>query len=315
MEISPLILSASIFVVLILLYAAFLMFLSARRKETNLVKRTKRWSEQGDTGQDHVLKESPVKGNSLFANIHLFGKKKKEADTGIYSDTPLFYQQAGIYNPGAIRFYQVLRVVLFLLPGVLLAVFYFVLRRPVNNNMIIGAIFVGGIGYFLPILWLRIRANSRHKELNRCFPDAMDLLMVCVEAGMGLDSAIRKVSQEIYITSHELAKEFKILSLELKTGQARTICLKNLARRTMLPDVDSLVSLLIHAEKYGTGVANALKVHAEEMRQKRYSNLETQAAKLPVKLSIPMILFIFPAFFVVIVGPAAIQVFRVIIQR
>ena len=131
---------------------------------------------------------------------------------------------------------------------------------------------------------------------------------------MGIDSAIRRVSQEIYITSPELAKEFKILSLELKTGKSRNSCLKNLAKRSDLPDVDNLVSLLIQAEKYGTGVANALKIHAEEMRQKRYSRLEELAAKLPVKLVVPLILFIFPAFFVVIAGPAAIQVLRIIIQ-
>ena len=94
----------------------------------------------------------------------------------------------------------------------------------------------------------------------------------------------------------------------------RNTCLRNLARRTDLPDVDNLVSLLIQAEKYGTGVANALRIHAEEMRQRRYSRLEELAAKLPVKLVIPLMIFIFPALFVVIAGPAAIQVLRVIIQ-
>ena len=143
----------------------------------------------------------------------------------------------------------------------------------------------------------------------------MDLLMVCVEAGMGILQTNRRVSKEIHINSPEFAKEFKILSLELKTGKPRNVCLKNLALRTDLPDVDILVNLLIQAEKYGTGIANALRIHAEEMRQKRYSRLEELAAKLPVKLVVLLVLFIFPALFVVIVGPAAIRIFRVLIER
>ncbi|MEA3468153.1 MAG: type II secretion system F family protein [Thermodesulfobacteriota bacterium] len=314
MEITPLILSVSTFIAITLLYLALMMFLSARKKERSLVKRTERWSEKVHVSDPSVVKKQAAKKKGLFANFNFTGKNKKEADLSIYSDTPIFYQRAGIYNPHSIRFYQTLRVILFLAPIILVAVSHLVYRRPLSTNLYLGTFVLSCAGYFFPLLLLRIRTNSRHKELTRCFPDAMDLLMICVQAGMGIDSAIRKVSQEIYITSPELAKEFKILSLELKTGQARNVCLKNLAHRTNLSEVDNLVSLLIHAEKYGTGVANALKVHAEEMRQKRYSRLETQAAKLPVKLTVPMTLFIFPSFFVVIAGPAAIQVIRVIIQ-
>lgn len=167
----------------------------------------------------------------------------------------------------------------------------------------------------LPVWWLRLRTRWRKNQLNRTFPDAIDLLMVCVQAGMGLDSAINRIGREIHVTSPELAKEFKILSLELKTGKSRNECLRNLAQRTDLPDIDNLVNLLIQADKYGTGVAQALEVHAEEMRQKRYARIEEMAAKLPVKLTLPMILFIFPALFVVIMGPAMIQVFRVFLNK
>jgi tight adherence protein C len=187
--------------------------------------------------------------------------------------------------------------------------------RPFTSTILLIILVSAAVGYYLPVLWLKIVARGRKKELNRTFPDAMDLLMVCVEAGLGIDSAISRVSQELYVSSPELAKEFKILSLELKTGRSRNSCLKSLAQRADLPDVNNLVSLLIQADKYGTGVASALRIHAEEMRQKRYSRLEELAAKLPIKLTLPLILFIFPAFFVVIMGPAAIQVLRVIIQR
>ncbi len=313
MENTPLILSIATFIVILLVYFAVASFMAARRKERTLVHRTEKWSEKAKEEYDSSSKEQGSKGAGLFAFLGL-GKGKQDRNESMYANTPLFYQRAGIYNSKAIRFYQVLRFILLLTPLIILSSSYLLYQRPFNKMTLFAALIAGVAAYFLPVLWLKIIAHSRKKELNRTFPDAMDLLMVCVEAGLGIDSAIRRVSQEIYITSPELAKEFRILSLELKTGKSRNSCLKNLARRADLPDVNNLVSLLIQADKYGTGVANALKIHAEEMRQKRYSRLEQLAAQLPVKLTVPLILFIFPAFFVVIMGPAAIQVLRVIIQ-
>lgn len=310
---SPLILAISTFTAIILLYLAVSSFLAARQTKKDIGRRAARLSGNIDRPEPGILRKEKNTGKGLLSFFR-FGKNRKKEDTSIYADTPIFYQRAGIYNSSTIRFYQVMRVSLLLAPLVLLFISYLASNRPLNAAIVIGIIALSYIGYILPLIWLRIVAAKRKKELNRTFPDAMDLLMVCVEAGMGIDSAIRRVSQEIHTTSPELGKEMKILSLELKTGRSRNSCLKNLARRADLPDVENLVSLLIQADKYGTGVTQALKIHAEEMRQKRYSKLEELAAKLPVKLTIPMILFIFPAFFVVIAGPAAIQVLRIIIQ-
>lgn len=315
MENTPLILSIATFIVILLVYFAVASVLSAQRKERNLIKRTEKWSENTNDTDGAVSEERDLKRKGLLSFLRLPGDNKNNPNDSIYSDTPLFYQRAGIYNPQTIRSYQILRFILALTPLIVLTFSHFVYRRPFNRMEFLAVFILGIAGYFLPVLWLKIVAHYRKKELNRTFPDAIDLLMVCVEAGMGTDSAIRRVSQEIYITSPELAKELRILSLELKTGKSRNDCLKSLARRADLPDINNLVSLLIQADKYGTGVANALRVHAEEMRQKRYSRLEELAAKLPVKLVVPLILFIFPAFFVVIMGPALIQVLRVIIQR
>ncbi|MBM9603821.1 type II secretion system F family protein [Desulfopila inferna] len=311
MENTPLILAGVSFLAILFLSLALSSFLSTSSKKRAFVERIEKMSsgEQGKTSSGSDDRAPGKKG--LFAR---FGKGKEGTSTEIYTDTPLFYQWAGIYNKYSIRYYQTLRYILLLAPLLLLAVSHFIYLRPFNSTLLLGAIAAGCVGFFLPVLWLRLVGKSRNKELNRAFPDAMDLLMVCVEAGMGIDSAIRRVSQEIHITSPELAKEFKILSLELKTGKSRNECLKNLARRSNLPDVDNLVNLLIQADKYGTGVANALRIHADEMRQKRYSRLEEMAAKLPIKLVVPLIVFIFPAMFVVIAGSAAIQVFRVLIQ-
>lgn len=315
MENTPFILSVSTFFVLILLYVTVTSILSARKKDKDLINRTEKWSNKVNGSEFSLSEErSSERKKGLFGFLRLPGKDKKRGDDRIFSDTPLFYQRAGIYNRNSIRFYKIVRFILFLTPLALLTASHVVYQRPVDGVLLAAAFACGYIAYCLPLLWLNVVAHYRKKELNRTFPDAMDLLMVCVEAGMGIDSAIRRVSQEIYITSPELAKELRILSLELKTGKSRNSCLRNLGQRTNLPDVNNLVSLLIQADKYGTGVANALKIHAEEMRQKRYSRLEELAAKLPVKLVVPLILFIFPAFFVVIAGPAAIRVIRVILQ-
>lgn len=315
MELSALFLPLSTFIVILLLYFAVASFLSSRRKDQNVLKRAAKWSE---LSKSHDAYPSPDRDESKTRRFNLkelFRKPTSDPTTSYYADTPLFYQRAGIYDRKSIRSYQVLRVLLFLAPIITLLLSYYLYQQTLDGVTLLFTLLIVCIGYYLPVVWLRVVAHYRKKELYKTFPDAIDLLMVCVEAGLGVDAAIRRVSKEIHITSPELAKEFKILSLELKTGKSRNSCLKNLAIRTDLSDVDNLVRLMIQAEKYGTGVANALRVHAEEMRQKRYSRLEELAAKLPVKLTIPMILFIFPAFFFVIAGPAAIQVFRVIIQR
>lgn len=315
MENPALFLSISTFVVFILLYLALSSILSSRSKEQNVLKRAIKWSELSKNPDAPAI---PEKGAKLVRIFGLPGFRKKsteEANNSYYADTPLFYQRAGIYNRKSIRSYQTLRVFLFLGPIIGLILSHYLYHRVLDQVTLLVTLLIVCLAYYLPILWLRVVTHYRKKDLYRTFPDAIDLLMVCVEAGMGVDAAIRRVSREINLTSPELAKEFKILSLELKTGKSRNACLKNLALRTDLADIDSLVSLMIQAEKYGTGVANALRIHAEEMRQKRYGRLEELAAKLPIKLVVPLIFFIFPAFFVVIIGPAAIQVFRVILHR
>ncbi|CAG36257.1 type II secretion system F family protein [Desulfotalea psychrophila] len=281
--------------------------------EQDIVTRAQKWCKRYSNGNGKA-KANERGGHTIWTVLGLPGAKMKAGTESIYSGTPLFYQRAGIYDSTSLRSYQLLRYFLLVLPLLLLTISHVVGFRTFTERLLAFAIFAGIFGYFLPVFRLKIRGHYRRKELDRTFPDAIDLLMVCVEAGMGIDSAIRRVAQEIHITSPELAKEFKILSLELKTGKPRNECLKNLAKRTNLRDIDNLVSLLIQAQKYGTGVANALRIHAEEMRQKRYSRLEEMAAKLPVKLVIPLIFFIFPALFLVILGPAMIRVFRVIIQ-
>jgi tight adherence protein C len=171
------------------------------------------------------------------------------------------------------------------------------------------------IGFYLPNLWLRMKSARREDKILEGFPDALDLMVVCVEAGIGLDAAVNRVGEEMKLSNKVLGEEFRLLSLELRAGKQRRDALRNLATRTGLEDVSSLVSLLIQTDKFGTSVAQALRVHSESMRIKRYQRAEELATKLPVKMVFPLIIFIFPSIFVTVLGPAIIQIFRVLLPR
>lgn len=177
------------------------------------------------------------------------------------------------------------------------------------------AIYVGAAsaGYFFPMLWLRHAISQRKEQLRDAFPDALDLMVVCVEAGLGLDAAISRVSSEIRFAHRELAEEFHLVSLELRTGLSRAEALKNLSRRIDLEEVSSLVALLIQTDKFGTSIGQALRVHSDSMRVNRQLRAEELAAKIPVKILFPLVCFIFPSVFVVIIGPAVIKIARTLL--
>jgi tight adherence protein C len=176
-------------------------------------------------------------------------------------------------------------------------------------------IYVGAAsaGYFIPMLWLRHAINQRKEKLLDAFPDALDLLVVCVEAGLGLDAAINRVSSEIHFAHRVLAEELNLVSLELRTGLSRAEALKNLSRRIDLEEVSSLVALLVQTDKFGTSIGQSLRVHSDAMRVNRQLRAEELAAKLPVKMLFPLVFFIFPSLFVVVVGPAAIKIARTLL--
>ncbi len=165
-------------------------------------------------------------------------------------------------------------------------------------------------GFYLPSIYLAQRIRRRQRQLMEAFPDAMDMLVVCVEAGLGLDSAIQRVGQELIHSHPELAIEFSLLSLELRAGKSRDEALRALAARTGLEEVQALTALLIQAEHFGTSIATALREHSDEMRLRRIQRAREKAAKLPVKLLFPVLFLIFPALFLIILGPAVVRIYQ-----
>ncbi len=147
------------------------------------------------------------------------------------------------------------------------------------------------------------------------FPDALDLLAVCVEAGMGLDAAIKRVGEEMRLSNKVLSDEFGLLNLEMRAGKERKEAMRSMADRIDLEDVSSWVSLLIQTDKLGTSISQALRIQSDSLRTKRSQRLEEMAAKIPVKLLFPTIFCIFPSLFLVILGPAVIRILRMLAQH
>ena len=166
----------------------------------------------------------------------------------------------------------------------------------------------GALGYYAPALYLRNRIEKRQKSIRRAWPDALDLLLICVESGMSVEGAFGKVSREMAPQSRELSEELSIATAELAYLQSRRAAYLNLAERTGLDEVRAVATGLIQAEKYGTPVGQSLRVLAREFRDNRMAEAEKKAAALPPKLTVPMILFFLPVLFAVITTPAIIQI-------
>ncbi len=169
------------------------------------------------------------------------------------------------------------------------------------------------VGFLLPDFFLQQKIVKRQTMIMEAFPDALDLLVVCVESGLSLDGAIQKVATELSYSWPELGEELNMVNLELRAGKERKEALKSLAERTGISDIQGLVSILIQAEHFGTSIADSLREHANEMRLARIQRAKEKAAKLPVKLLFPILLFIFPALFLVILGPAAIRIYMALV--
>ena len=189
---------------------------------------------------------------------------------------------------------------------------YFLLRHG-GHNMLLWLVAAAALGYYLPNVWLSHCLKQRQREVFETFPDALDLMTVCVEAGLAMDAALARVAQEIGLKSAVLAEELQLVTLELRAGSAKDKALRNLALRTGVEDVDALVTLLIQAERFGTSIAASLRVQSDQLRTKRRQRAEETAARIALKLLFPLIFFIFPSLMVVLMGPAFLQIYRVLL--
>ena len=215
--------------------------------------------------------------------------------------------QAGYRNREALLIFLGVRIGFALLMFVLLSTPLLV--RP-NMLFALGGC---GFGYLLPSMVLGRLAKRRQHRIRLGLPDVLDLLVVSVEAGLGLDQAIQRVGEELAFAHPHLSDELRLINLELRAGKGRSEALRNLAERTGVDDVSSLVAMLVQTDKFGTSVAQSLRVHSETVRTKRRQRAEEAAAKTGVKMVFPLVFCIFPAIWVVTIGPAAIKFIQVLV--
>jgi tight adherence protein C len=217
--------------------------------------------------------------------------------------------RAGYRNPNVLKILYGAKAILGV--GLPLIMAVLVLKSPAEqSNKVIAVLVAAAAGFFGPNEYVRLVAKKRQKQIQRGLANALDLMVVCVESGLGLDQAILQVAKELEHAHPEISEEFAIVNLELKAGKRRAEALRNLADRTAVEDLKKLVAVLIQADRFGTGVAQSLRAHSDYMRVQARQIAEEKAAKLGVKLVFPIFFCILPSLFVVTVGPVVMRIIR-----
>ena len=312
----PLLIASLAFVVICLVSLAIIIHFKGVRYRRMMVEKIRPSdSELVVIDQDAPSVElSGSAGSGFVRFLHAIGLKTKPGRSAEDADTKLKFLRAGLRgtNVPTIFWGTKFFLVVALPTAFLMAVVFF---KPMNPSYtLLGSVFLAAIGLFLPDVWLSVRTSGRKERLAKGFPDALDLMVVCVEAGMGLDAAISRVGEELRLSHSDLSKELNLLNLELRAGKSRQAALRSLSERMDIDEVNSLVTLLIQTERFGTSVAQALRVFSDSFRTARYQKAEEIAAKIGTKLIFPLVICIFPAFFIVAVGPAAIQIYRALFK-
>jgi tight adherence protein C len=253
----------------------------------------------GRDASDYSLKKRFL---DWVSSIGTLASDEKEDTSQIRSSLT----QAGFRHPkgpGVFFGIRVISAVMFPIP--------YLLYRAMNANLTSGSLLVAlmlaGGGFYLPLYVLRFITSRRQDRIDKALPDVLDLFIVCMEAGLALQATINRVADEVRSISKDLFNEFQLTNAELRTGIVRETALKNLGERTGVQNVKALMGLMIQSERMGTSISQALRTHASFLRVQRGLKAEERAAKLPVKILFPMMFFIFPAIFVVVLGPAVIQ--------
>ncbi len=255
-----------------------------------------------------------ARGRSLVAGFlrplsRLLGPREASAD---YSRAKRQLGYAGLRGPHTVElFFGVKLVACVVFCGGMLALGawrFELLPRPTA-----WAVMAAAVGFYGPNVWLRRRVRTRQTALSRSLPDTLDLLVTCVEAGLGLDAALARVTQEIGLSAPVLSDELGLTTSEIEMGIPRTDAFRRLADRTGLEELRGLSAMLIQTDLFGTSVAKALRVHAGSMRVRRTHQAEERAATVSVKMMLPLILFILPALFAVILGPAVVRIVRALL--
>jgi tight adherence protein C len=279
-----------------------IMMLRQPEDPMNKLKR----AAQGNTGtadnnRDRLRTAGPNTQLAKFKNF------LEPQDVNELSKRQLMLRQAGYVSKDAVRIFhaaQFILGVLGLIGGVVYMNFLGGGEDMETNKQLIYTVLPGGIGYYLPQYWITRRVEERKEQITAGFPDSLDMLLVCVEAGQSLDQAITRVGSELQASYPALAEEFQIVSYEMKAGKEKTAVLQDMGERCGVPDVASFVTVLIQSASFGTSIADALRVYAGEMRDKRVMRAEEAANKLPTKMTLATMMLTVPPLLIILVGPS-----------
>lgn len=255
----------------------------------------------------------PVATQKIQAILDSLSRLSMPKDGWQTDEVRLKFVQAGFLGDSVARkYYTVKSLLTVIVPALLGIVLYYGYNYRSLLNLAFVVFSASAAGFYIPDLILRARTNARIEKMRETLPDLIDLLVICTESGLALDQAINRVSHEIGRSSRMVAEEFHMVTLEIRAGADRPSALRNLALRVKLDDLSNFASMLIQADKFGTSIAEALRIQSEVMRVRRMQRAEEQAAKIPTKMLLPLVLCIFPVLMIVMLGPAVIQLFSAI---
>jgi tight adherence protein C len=308
----PILISVSAFLAMLLLFAGLYQYIRQNAGTRELTEKVRKTGKNRNVSNREKL-SSEIKDadrNPILNFLSLLGKRLIPEQLADYTQMRTRFLRAGLRKANApALFWGSKFLFAFSLP--LCFFLGIIFLKPVDGSTkLFASFFLAFSGYYLPDIWLRMKTSTRKNKIAEGMPDMLDLLVVCVETGMGLDAAINRVAKEIKLSNKVLSEELNILNLEIRAGKSRQDALRSLAERTGIEDIHSLVTLLIQADKFGTSIAQSLRVFSDSFRTKRFQRAEEIAAKVPVKLVFPLILFIFPSIFVVTAGPAVIRIYQ-----
>lgn len=298
-----------VFLAVLALVFAIVMLLTNRKGETEarlekLVGKQSQ-SEDGSERVSFLDKKEETLASKVSKPLHKISSLDERTSR---QNLRLKLIQAGYHSDQAIYNYLALKV---FLPMAFVG-FYLLTRiyYKFASEAILAVSLLLLLGFFVPNLWVWLMTKARQERIFKGLPDALDLMVVCVESGLGLDMTFKRVGEEIKPMCKDLADEFNLTNLEIRAGKSRNEAFKNMSLRTKSPEVNSLMTVLSQTSRFGTSLAVSLRVHADSMRIKRRQIAEETAAKAAVKLIFPLVLFIFPAILVVLIGPGVIKIVK-----
>ena len=312
----PIVISTTVFFVVVLLFVGFYQIHRQRIARRSMLEKVRASTPSGEPFVEGTGAGSSENARRSISDLlSEIGKRVAPEKSEDYSRLRRNLVSAGLRNANAPRVFWGAKCFLGLLLPALYLLFGVPLVRSLNPRLeMVVPLFLALAGFYLPDIWLQNRSEKRKDKIREGLPDALDLLVVCVEAGMGLDSSIRRVAEEMALNNKILSEELRLYGLEQRAGKARHDALTSLANRIDIEDVHNLTSLLMQTDRFGTSLAQSLRVYSDTFRTKRYMKAEEAAAKLPGKMLFPLILFIFPSLFVAILGPAAIRIYETMIK-